>query len=350
MPRRGRPKLPNYDPLWPDRSTWIVVLGACAVILGLCLVLAVTLPGGKAGDVATLDIPSGSSAKHIAQVLWQAKIIRSPLVFRAVTRLRGAGGKLPAGEYRFSAHDNVLKIVSQLIQGQVLLHAITIPEGLRMEQTFALFENNGIAHGDQLLVLAKDPNLVRSMNVPADSLEGYLRPETYSFPGGYGEINILKKLVRRFFLSLPAKFESRAKVLGLTAHQAVILASLVEKEAYAPEERPRIAAVFLNRLKKDMRLESCASIYFVLGKHNPRLYESDLRKRSPYNTYLNEGLPPGPICSPGLAALEATVDPEGSGYLFFVSRRDGTHIFTPNYAAHLKAKAGVEQKGELLTP
>lgn len=350
MPHRGRIKPPNYDPLWPDRSTWTVALSACAVILGICLVLAVTLPGGKAGDVATLDIPSGSSAKQIAQVLWQAKIIRSPLVFRTVARLRGATGKLHAGEYRFSAHDNVLEIINQLVRGQVLLHSITIPEGLRMEQTFALFENNEIAHGDQLLVLAKDPDLVRSMNVPADSLEGYLRPETYSFPRGYGEMNILKKLVRRFFLSLPAKFESRAKVLGLTAHQAVILASLVEKEAYAPEERPRIAAVFLNRLKKDMRLESCASIYFVLGKHKPRLYESDLRKRSPYNTYLNEGLPPGPICSPGLAALEATVDPEGSGYLFFVSRRDGTHIFTPNYAAHLKAKAGVEQKGDLLTP
>jgi len=313
-------------------------------------VLALVLPGGKASHVATLDIPSGSSAKQIAHMLMRAKIIRSPHVFRAVARIRGATGKLHAGEYRFSAHDNVLKIVTQLIQGQVLLHSITIPEGLRMEQTAALFENSGLARGDRILVLAKDEDFVRSLDVPADSLEGYLGPESYSFPRGFGEKNILRSLVRRFFLSLPPEFESRARALGITPHEAVILASLVEKEAYAAEERPRIAAVFLNRIKKNMKLESCASIQYVLGKQKPRLYESDLRKRSPYNTYLNKGLPPGPICSPGRAALEAAVDPEGSGYLFFVSRRDGTHIFTTNYPAHLQADARVRKKGELLTP
>jgi UPF0755 protein len=318
---------------------------AAGIVLAVSLIMSVALPVNSRTAAATIDIPSGISARRIGLILKEAGVIRSPFLFSLVARARFLSRRLHAGEYRFSTRQSLLSVVDQLIDGEVLLHQVTIPEGLRMEEAFARVEQAGLGSAPVLAALAADPAVCRELGVPAPTLEGYLAPESYNFPRNFGEKRILQALVDRFKAGLPPGFEDRARALGLTPHQAVIVASLIEEEAYDAGERTRISAVFQNRLKRGMRLESCASVSYALGRHKARLYEKDLQTPSPYNTYLHRGLPPGPICSPGRPSLAAALEPSGSGELFFVSRRDGTHVFSRTFEEHLKAKARAEARG-----
>ena len=294
-------------------------------------------PGSDA--VVMITIPSGASSREVAYQLERAGIIRDQLSFRLLLRIAGADARIQAGEYSLGPGMSMAELAARLVRGQVVLHPITIPEGLTVAETIRLLADLGWGDLATFQELLDDPEL-RPAWVPEDPrirqpLEGYLFPDTYLFPRGISERAILQALRRRFDREVDTHFKERASVLGMTIHQLITLASIVEREAQVAMERHIVAAVFHNRLGLGMRLESCATVRYALDKdpQEPLLYR-DLDSPSPYNTYRQDGLPPGPIAAPGTASLQAALHPADVKYLFFVARGDGSHAFALTLAEH----------------
>lgn len=229
------------------------------------------------------------------------------------------------------------EILERVRSGKVRTYEVVLPEGSRATEIAARFEEAGLARKDEFLAAVFDPAFARSLGIEAESLEGYLYPETYRVARNLSARALARMLVDQFF-AVWRTVEPAARASGLTQHQIVTLASIVEKETAAPDERPLIAAVFLNRLDRRMRLETDPTVIYGIAD-----FDGNLRKKhllddtNPYNTYRIPGLPPGPIASPGADALRAVVEPAETEYLFFVSRNDGTHVFSRTYREHVDA-------------
>jgi len=208
-----------------------------------------------------------------------------------------------------------------------------------------LLEKEGIVSPDQFIEAAKNPEILEKYKIPFNNAEGFLFPDTYIVAKDLAAEHIVDFMIERFFSNL-RKISSRKYEIE-EMKKMVIIASLVEKEAQLDSERPVISAVFYNRLEKGKRLESCATIQYILGKTKERLLYSDLKIESPYNTYLNGGLPPGPISNPGLGSLKAAIEPADVDYLFFVSKKDGSHYFSTTYEEHLEAIRRYNQSGKI---
>lgn len=294
--------------------------------------------GGKDADEILFEVRSGESTSRIAERLDSLSIISHPGVFTFKAKLRGLDRTLKQGIYRFHkgmSEDSVLLV---LASGRIATITVTIPEGLTLNEIALKLSKAGVVNQDTFLKLAKDKRLLSEFNVPFQSFEGVLFPDTYNFPVGIEPADVLRLMVHRFFeIAEPLMRGTRIDTL-------VIVASIVEKEAYLEEERPVIASVFLNRLRTGMKLESCATVEYALPEHKERLTYGDLRVNSPYNTYQIIGLPPGPICSPGKASLEAVAHPKNTKYLFFVSKGDGSHYFSETAREHERMKYELNRK------
>lgn len=232
------------------------------------------------------------------------------------------------------------EVLNQLRKGAVCARKVTFPEGLRLEEVAKILEKNGIIDEEMFLKAATNKELLSKSNIPFNSFEGFLFPDTYTFFEGSSAEEIIKRMVQRFFEVYRKEFKSSKIPLDTL----VILASIVEEEAAVDEERPLIASVYLNRLKKGMLLEADVTVQYALGKHKERLTYNDLKINSPYNTYIHKGLPPGPICSPGKASLLAVVNAPTTPYLYFVARGDRRHIFSKTLEEHLRAKKKVRMQ------
>jgi len=290
-------------------------------------------PNGKARQVV---IAKGSDGARIADRLEEEGIIRSADGFNWYLRLNGKSGKLKAGTYSLSPAQNVAEIVAILIEGKEDMLRLTIPEGLKLEQIAQRIEEAGLGSKSKFLAACNEGDPKKRL--PGEKLEGYLFPDTYTFPHGTSEEQLRDLMLDRFFAFWTAEREAAAKAGGRTRRQVVILASIVEREAMVNEERPIIAGIFLNRLRKGMMLQSCATVEYAIGVHRERLTIQDMKVDSPYNTYKYPGLPPGPICCPGAASLKAALEPTKTDYLFFVSRNDGTHQFSKTFGEHEKGR------------
>ncbi len=277
----------------------------------------------------------------VAETLRQAEIINSAIHFRLLAWVYNYQNRIQPGRYRFPLHTNPHIILKMLTRDMPAFLMITIPEGATTKQIARLLNENGICDEDSFLAACKDTFLLRSLNIPFSTAEGYLFPETYEFQTGSDPKAIVRRLIHQFHLVL--EDIRRRYRTNLTETQIVILASIVEKEAQTPEEFPIIAGVFLNRLKRHIPLQSCATVQYILPEHKERLSIDDLKTPSPYNTYLHTGLPPGPICNPGRLALKAVLFPAQHDYLFFVSKGDGTHIFSKTSAEHESAMRQVRR-------
>ncbi|MDA0336172.1 MAG: endolytic transglycosylase MltG [bacterium] len=297
-------------------------------------------PAGSAPQL--VQITDGMSTRAIAAYLQNLGIIRSARWFEVSARLRGVAGRLEAGNYTLDGNLSTGRILEDLLDAPLELVRVTIPEGLTRMQTASLLAAAGIADSTRFVIATESEELIRDVGVTAATLEGYLFPETYMFPRDIAEEQIARHMVAQFFeIFTDNDFDSLAG-LGLTMHQVVTLASIVELEAVAAEERPLIAAIFLRRLNLNRRLESCATVEFALGEHKTHLNNEDLQVKSPYNTYRHRGLPPGPIGNPGAASLRAALHPAAeTDYLYFVSRGDGTHVFSKTNAEHESAKRAI---------
>jgi UPF0755 protein len=310
-------------------------LAALAVVM---LSLGLTLLPASSSDMrAEVSVPAGSGSRAIAHALRDAGAIQSVFAFRLACALSGKGGKLKAGDYEVPLNLNAWQMVDLLVSGKALQHRFLIPEGLCASQIAALLEEKKLAHGDRFLKVVHDKAFAKKLGVDAPSLEGFLFPDSYQFARGVPEETLVTMMVTRFHEKVDPGLLEQGALLRLRPLQVLTLASIIEKEARVDDERPKVARVFLNRRAKKMRLESCATIRYALNKYQGPVLFKDLDAVSPYNTYRHAGLPPGPICSPGLKSIEAAVHPADGDWLFFVVAGDGTQIFSNTFEEHKKA-------------
>ncbi|MEO7649127.1 MAG: endolytic transglycosylase MltG [Bryobacteraceae bacterium] len=285
---------------------------------------------------AFVDIPKGSSTRGIAARLEQEHVVEHEWQF-LLARMLHPRTKLQAGEYSFTKADTPLGVFSRIAKGDVFHYDLVIPEGQNLFDVAAAVGKLGWISESDFMRAAKDPALIRDLAPEAQSLEGYLFPDTYRLTGHATAKDICRIMTQRFRAAW-----KRLPKASMPLSDAVTLASLIEKEAAASEDRPMISSVFHNRLKAGMKLDcDPTTVYAALleGRYRGTIYQSDLASRNPYNTYQHVGLPPGPIANPGLASLRAALQPAESDYVFFVARPDGSgrHIFSKDLAAHNQA-------------
>jgi UPF0755 protein len=281
-------------------------------------------------------IPSRSSILEIEHILVDKKVIRDDRRFSMLVILTGAAKKLQAGEYSFKTGKKPLAIIDLLKEGKVFYRSVTVPEGTDMSKVADILAAEKWIDRSQFLNLAYDSELLKEMGVEANSIEGYLFPDTYYFSRGQqNEEGIIRIMVARHFQIYNKLIENRNTDLhNLTHHEVITLAAIVEKETGLPQERPLVASVFLNRLAKGMRLQADPTVRYSDSDSKGPLKRSELKKPTPYNTYVIKGLPPGPITNPGEAAIAAVISPAASDYLYFVSKNDGSHHFSRTLKEH----------------
>jgi len=298
-------------------------------------------PASGSGEVL-VEIPKGAGSRRIMALLAEKRLLREDIRFLALLRLlreleRNAPPKLRAGEFSVPLGLTPLELIRFLHAAKPAQHRITVPEGQAMSQIAEIFAKEGWADAAVFLQLCQDRAFIRSLGLEADSLEGYLFPETYSLVlGESDEHAIISAMTRRFF-AVWNELGAAAEEQALNRHQLVTLASIVEKETGAAHERGLIAGVFHNRLRIGMRLQSDPTTIYGINDFNGNLTKADLQAATPYNTYVISGLPPGPICSPGKAALEAALRPAEVPYFYFVSKNDGSHQFSSTLEEHNSA-------------
>lgn len=296
-------------------------------------------------EVRIIEIKKGASIWEIADALKEKGIIRSRLAFILKAWISGKYRTIKAGEYSFYTYYTLDEILEILSQGKVFLHKVTIPEGSTLWEIAEILQREGICDKEEFLQLTQDPEVVQLFGFSAPTLEGYLFPDTYFWAKDTHPAIVIKTMIDNFWKHWQ-EFEEVAKRKNMKLEKVITLASIVEKEAFYNWEKPIIAAVYLNRLKKGMPLQADPSINYALKKFRKLTYKDYYSVKSPYNTYLNEGLPPTPIGNPGKESIKAVLFPAKVPYLYFVSKGDGTHYFSRTYEEHLKAIKQIRSQQE----
>lgn len=298
------------------------------------------------GSESTFTIRPGEPFSSINARLAQKKIISNSKVFYRYCKLTGELTSFRAGTFRIETPANMLDIIETLTEGHSIAESVTVPEGKNLYEIAEIFAEEDITKKEEFLRLAKDASLAKEFGIPAGRLEGYLYPDTYKFEKKTPAKTVLETMVRQFFL-IVEELDIQNTPMNLSLHELVTLASIVEKETGAGFERPVIAGVFYNRLKKKMRLQSDpTTIYGIYEDFDGNLKKKHLYEKTPYNTYKISGLPKGPIANPGKESLKAVLNPEAHSYLYFVSKNDGTHIFSKTYREHAKAVEAFQKNRE----
>lgn len=314
-----------------------------AAFLGLAAILTITLLSPVASEKnvreTVVDIPVGATAGQVGKILKQNSLVRSSLGFTLYCRWKGLDGQIKAGEYLLSNGLSTPDILRELVDGRLAVQTFTVPEGFTSAQIADLLASMGLADRERFFEAAAGGDFPYSFlrDLPKDRrrLEGYLFPDTYQVARGSSEASIIDMMLRRFEKEMnDLDYHTRAGRLGLTLHQAVTVASMVEREAVLEEERPIIAGVIYNRMAMSMPLQIDATVQYAIGTVKPKIYYKDLEIDSPYNTYKNEGLPPGPIAMPGRSSLLAAVNPARTDYLYYVAKPDGSHAFARTLDEH----------------
>jgi UPF0755 protein len=316
----------------------VLVLVAAALVAAWRYEISSTrIPEGT--PPVKLVVAPGSTADGVGRQLLDLGLVRHPLVFGALARQRGVSGQLKAGEYALSGPLSVQGILDALVRGDVVRRDLTVPEGRNIDEVAALVLAEGL-DAQSFLAAARDPLPMRDLDPVATTLEGYLFPDTYDVPQSPEAARALALRMLERFREVIQPQLPRIQERGLTLRQVVTLASIVELETGLGAERSRIAAVFLNRLKRGMPLQTDPSVIYALklaGRWDGNIRKQDLEIDSPYNTYKRRGLPPGPLGSPGREAILAVLEPADTKELYFVSRNDGSHEFSETLADHNRA-------------
>ena len=319
------------------------------VRLGIILALLVSVgmfwffkeisrPANTTAKPVVFEVKSGASGRGIAEELEQKKLITNAMAFRVLLSLkeRKDHATLRAGHFEVDPKDDLKDVLDELLEGDVLTRKATVPEGYTLEQTAQSLDKQKVCSGEEFWAALQSDKLNLGWKFPQE-LEGYLFPSTYEFPYECTGEMAVRQMTGQFKTSVEPLWEKYEKSAPLSFRECIILASLVEREAQVPSERPTIAGVYVNRIRKGMKLECDATVQFALGKQKAVLLYSDLEIASPYNTYRYQGLPPGPICSPGLASIEAAMHPKKSDFFFYVRndvKNDGSHVFGRDFYEH----------------
>ncbi|MDD4571695.1 MAG: endolytic transglycosylase MltG [Clostridia bacterium] len=326
-------------------------IGIAGLVLMLLFVIA-TIVWVNMNTPVTLEeevafsIEDNMGAKAIAQALEDKDIIKSAFAFRFYVSQTGIDNKLKPGNYSFGPGKVTYGgIVDELLQGNTNVNTVnvTIPEGYTVLQIAEVFAKTGIVTKDDFLEAAKNFDISAYFYIPNNKgytrLEGFLFPDTYNIAKSWTSEQIIGLMLKNFDKKLTTEMRKQAEAMNMSIYEIVTMASIVEREARQDSDRPIIAGVFYNRLSKPMRLESCATVQYILGDQKAKLTTADTKIDDPYNTYRNDGLPPGPIAVPGLKALEAALYPEENDYYFFLAKPDGYHYFSKTLDEHNAAKA-----------
>ena len=322
------------------------VAGALLLLIGAATVAArvwlwVSLPYRSYGAAsAVVDIPAGTSLRKALRILEEHGIVRRFSLAAPTLRAFGRGDGLKAGEYHFSRPMTPVEAIDKIIAGDVYVHRVTVLEGLRSEEIFALFVRAGFGREEEYVEAFGDTSLIREVDDRAVDLEGYLFPDTYGLQKGTKPRAIVAMMVSRFLEVMDPAWMEAARAAGLTVRQAVTLASLIERETSDPQEDALVSSVFHNRLRLGMKLQCDPTVIFALAmrdRYDGNIRREDLQIDSLYNTYRYKGLTPGPIGNPGASALRAAVRPVASDYLYFVSMNNGRHAFSRSLTEHNRA-------------
>lgn len=348
--------------LFRDTKTYIaLLLGAMVIIVSIFVWGSLPVSGSQIAR--RVAVPQGASGKQIARLLHDKNIIRSPFVFRLTCMLSGSSGRLKPGVYEFRQSMPLPVIMRRLVNGETLESWITVPEGFTVRQIADTLGHKQLANPNEFLEIVLQGGYESSSHpfVYGESLEGYLFPDTYLVDRVAGVDDMVNKMLDTFEAKalgprrerieqvMSARFGLGPRSLPLGLHRILTLASLVEREAKVGRDRPLIAAVLWNRIKKGMRLEVDASVSYRPGestRNKAKTYYRDLHSDSEYNTYKHDGLPPGPICNPGVAAIDAVLNPAQTDALYYVAKRDGSHVFSRTFDEHIKAK-NARESGKL---
>jgi UPF0755 protein len=292
---------------------------------------------GYSGTERFVEIAPGTGSRAIGKALVDAGVVRDEWTFRLAVFLTGTQRELKAGEYRFTTPASAKDVARKLARGDVFLRPITFPEGLSLKEMASIYQSRGLGTSAAFLAAARNTSAVKALDPAARDLEGYLFPDTYNVPRKMRADALVHKMAQAFLRVYGETVQKEVEARGGNLREVVTLASIVEKEAAQPDERPIIAAVYQNRLRIGMGLQCDPTVIYALekaGRYTGNLTKADLKLDSPYNTYKYAGLPPGPIASPGRASLEAAARPASVDYLYFVSRNDGSHVFATTLAEH----------------
>jgi len=315
--------------------------------LALGLLLAGCAGSNTAPERVTL--PPGTSFATLTDSLTAHRVIGSPHWFKLLARIRGVDRSVQAGIYEFGPGMSAGDVLDVLARGKAAAQRFTVPEGLTLDDVAELAEERVGIPADSFVAAARDSALAReTLGFPARSFEGFLRPETYTLPLALDARSLVRVMAQGFQSEWKPAWNARLDTLGMTQLQLVTFASIVEGEARVDEERETIAGVYHNRLRIGMALQADPTVQYAIalktGKRKPRLLVKDYQFPSPYNTYLNPGLPPGPVNSPSLRSIEASLYPAKVPYLYFVAGTEGRHVFSRTYGEHLRAIAKVRGK------
>ena len=330
------------------------------LLIGLMFLILMAMAGGvywynqqlkpvEPTDVkpVTINVKSGMTTGAIADILLERNLIRNRTVFLFAARQAGLDKSLQAGEFAFSRNMDIQRIIEIMAKGITVYSEFTVPEGFTVEQIASLLEEKGLARKDRFLALAKNYSPFDKQPSRPDvkyRAEGFLFPDTYRINRGASEEDILQIMAKEFERQFTPELQAKAKDIGLSTYEVIVLASLIEREVQLAKERPMVARVFLNRLKIEMPLQSCATIQYILGYAKEELTIADTQLPSPYNSYLHAGMPPGPVANPGLSSIQAALNPAAGDWLYFVvDGKTGGHRFSRTLAEH---EAAIQQIGK----
>jgi len=323
--------------------TRLILFFSVMLVTGIVFIVLLYNYGNTPASTSTVEqvveIKPGMTLRQVAHFLADRKLLDEPSAFVLYTYLQGKQNRIQAGEYQFSPSVPPWKILDSLTNGTAILYSVTIPEGNRITEIAELLEKKGLAKKETFIAETRNKELLEALQISSsNSLEGYLYPDTYKFTKAAGSKKIVKTMVDTFKERVQKpELMQQANAGKLTFHEIVTLASLIEKETGLGTERKLISSVFHNRLVKKMRLQTDPTVIYAIANFDGNIRKKDLSIDSPYNTYKHHGLPPGPIASPGLDSIRAAMEPEDSDYLYFVSRKNGSHQFSTNYEDHNRA-------------
>ena len=324
-----------------------------AFVVALVLIGTVAAYGHRALDLPVqqteihqvVEIPEGASFKETANLLAQKGLIMSPFWFRLLGKFQDAERKIKPGEYDLHTAMRPIEILNTLVSGRVIQYSVTVQEGFTARQIAKVLGATGIVKEADVARLVADPAFIKSLGIEAPMLEGYLYPDTYYFPKRAKAEDVVRAMVSRLRQVYTSELQAQSAALKMTEVQVLTLASIIEKETGQDAERPLISAVFHNRLRKGLHLQSDPTVIYGIPNFNGNLTRADLARPTPFNTYTSAGLPPGPIANPGTKSIIAALNPAPVNYLFFVSKNDGTHQFSATLGEHNRAVDHYQKKG-----
>lgn len=325
-----KPVLPAHNPR--SKKPWFY-LGFTLVFV-LFLGTAYLLWKSEHTEPVVLLIPRGSNLTSVSYQLAKEDIISYPEFFRRFLQFTGGSKRVRAGEFKFNKGATWLDTLFVLYYQEPIVHHVTVPEGYSVKQIGLLLEQAQLTNSSRFVSLALTKEAAAKYSIQSPTLEGYLFPDTYSFSKVDGEEKILDRMVQRFLSKLDNNIRNQIRVSGMTLEQVITLASIIEKETGVANERSLISSVFHNRLKKGMRLQSDPTTIYGIVDFDGNIKKKHLSEATPYNTYVIKGLPPGPIASPGIEAIRATLAPASTNYLYFVANNQGSHVFSDTYEKH----------------